>query len=571
MAKIAILLFPAFLIFSTCFCYSENADKQIINNLIDSIEQNFYTNSLKGRNFVLELEKEAERQKDTHYQAIAKAKMVEYYYPQFDNDSIVAAAETAETFARQHQEYRLMFAVQQTIIQRYVNQGMFILGLSKARQMHDEASKLNDNSNMARAAATLANIYKHKDEFEECCKYLHESLQLLRLTDNGATSALTLENYRELAFMGLKLERYEETILYADSMYICLDLRNKEKQSNDSESTFIAEYLLTQANINLNRQEEAKKHIEKAKELYNESYPLSFRFLLDQMYINYYMQRKGYQQAYVYNERMLQLVREYKLHSALPDILIEKAELLAHLNRHGESVLAYAEAIDRLKENNRSEHALQLNELRIFYDLNKVEQQAREDRLQLEFTQRIVVAISIIALLFVVIAIIVYHNSRRINFKNKKLVAQLQEQDALAKKNRQLEEQVRTLQPINEESQEDIHQHLQELFEQLMNEEKLYTNINLTRKDIQYRLGISERGLRALINYCYGQTYSIYIAQKRVQHARELLSTPDNGETIENIGYESGFGSRSTFYRQFREFYGLTPDEYRKSLSSLQE
>ncbi|WP_163265940.1 helix-turn-helix transcriptional regulator [Dysgonomonas sp. 216] len=554
------------LTFTVGHCYAENNDKQKINDLLDSIKQNFYINPLKGRAFVIELEKEALRQKDVYYQAIAKAKMVEYYYPQFDNDSIVDAAEAAEAFTRIHKEYRLMFVVQQTVIQRYANQGMFNLALSKARQMYSEAHELNDNLNMARATAALANTHKHMNQYDESATYLLESLELLRQTDGGATSTLTLENYQELAFMSLSLEKYEQTILYVDSMYICIDLRHKDKGSNDAESIFIAEYLLAQANIYLNRQEQAKKHIAKTEELYNEDYPLSFRLLIDQMYINYHMQQKEYQQAYIHNEQMLQLMRQYELLSDLPSVLTRKAELLTLLNRHSEAVQAYAEAITRQEENNRNEYKLQLNELRILYDLNHIEQQAREDRMQLQFTRRIVIAIAFVALLIVVLAIMVYRNSRRINFKNKRLVLRLQEQDILVKRNRQLEEQVKELQPMDEDLTKHSDRQLLEALQQLMDKNRQYTDNKLSRKDVQERLNISEKNLRMLILEHYGQTYSAYISYKRVRHARELLSDTNNTETVERIGYESGFGSRSTFYRQFREYYGLTPDEYRRHI-----
>ncbi|WP_163318398.1 helix-turn-helix transcriptional regulator [Dysgonomonas sp. 520] len=564
MPNINIRYFLLLLTLTVVGCCCAGNDKQKTDNLLDSVKQYFYTNPIKGRNFVLELEKEAERQKDTRNQAKAKAKMVEYYYPQFDNDSIVAAAEAAETFARKHEEYDIMFVVQQTIIQRYANQGMFTLALAKARQMYDEARNLNDNLNMARATAALANTHKHMNQYEESSTYLHESLGLLRQTDGGATSALTLENYQELAFIGLSLEKYEQTILYADSMYVCINLRRKEKGSNDAESVFIAEYLLAQANIYLNRQEQAKKHIDKTEQLYNEDYPLSFRFLLDQMYVNYHTQRKEYQQAYTYNERMLQLIRQYELQSDLPEVLINKAELLAHLNRHSEAVQAYAEAIAEQKENNRSEYKLQLNELSILYDLNRIEQQAREDRMQLQFTRRIVVAIAVVALLLVVLAVVMYRNSRRINFKNKRLVLRLQEQDALAKRNSLLEEQIKELQPMGEDLLKHTDLQWLEALQQLMDTNKRYTDNKLSRKDVQEELNISEKNLRTLIMEHYGQTYSTYVSHKRVRHARQLLSDTGNTETVERIGYESGFGSRSTFYRQFREYYGLTPDEYRR-------
>lgn len=561
------------LLFITFFHYSyaNSNETQRIENLKDSIDKYFYTEPAKGCVYVLELDREAERQKNNYYQAFAKAKLVEYYYPQFDNDSIVAAAEIAEAFARQHKEYGIMFVVQQTIIQRYANQGMFTLALSKAGRMYNEARELEDNGNMARAAAALANVYKHLNQYKESVSYLCESLRLLKSTENGAISALRLENYQELAFAELTLDQYEQTILYVDSMHQCIDLRHKEKGINDVETAYIAEYLLARANIGLNRMEAAKKHIEKTEELYNANYPLSFRFLLDQMYIVYYNRQKEYAKAYDYNERMIQLMREYELKSDLPEALIDKAGILTHLKRYNEAVEAYAEAIELLSENNRSEHARQLNELRISYDLNKVEQQALEARLQLRFIRKIAVVISLIAILLFVLGAVIYRNNRRISFKNKKLVARLHEQDVLIRKNKQLEQRLKEMQPESDTAPQKVEiLSMREKFEKLMRIEKLYTDSNISRKAIQEKLGISERALRALIQECYGQTYSGYMAEIRAQHARELLSDTTNTDTAEQIGYESGFGSRSTFYRQFHEFYGLTPDEYRKHVSTTQ-
>lgn len=42
-----------------------------------------------------------------------------------------------------------------------------------------------------------------------------------------------------------------------------------------------------------------------------------------------------------------------------------------------------------------------------------------------------------------------------------------------------------------------------------------------------------------------------------------MLDTPNCNLTIEVIAIDSGFGSRNTFYRLFRERFGLTPVEFR--------
>jgi transcriptional regulator GlxA family with amidase domain len=42
-----------------------------------------------------------------------------------------------------------------------------------------------------------------------------------------------------------------------------------------------------------------------------------------------------------------------------------------------------------------------------------------------------------------------------------------------------------------------------------------------------------------------------------------MLATPNCDLTIEAVAIDSGFGSRNTFYRLFRERFGLTPVEFR--------
>jgi AraC-like DNA-binding protein len=49
----------------------------------------------------------------------------------------------------------------------------------------------------------------------------------------------------------------------------------------------------------------------------------------------------------------------------------------------------------------------------------------------------------------------------------------------------------------------------------------------------------------------------------RIRHAKELLcDTSNQNITIEAIGFESGFTTRSSFYRAFKEQTGITPKEF---------
>jgi AraC-like DNA-binding protein len=56
-----------------------------------------------------------------------------------------------------------------------------------------------------------------------------------------------------------------------------------------------------------------------------------------------------------------------------------------------------------------------------------------------------------------------------------------------------------------------------------------------------------------------------YFAERRLEHARELLRT--SGRTTAEIAALAGFGTPRTFYRAFRRSTGVSPTEYRKEMS----
>ena len=99
---------------------------------------------------------------------------------------------------------------------------------------------------------------------------------------------------------------------------------------------------------------------------------------------------------------------------------------------------------------------------------------------------------------------------------------------------------------------------------ELLEKEKLYTDPTLNRDDLAQRLGTNRTYLmEAVRTYSGNMTVREYIYDFRLKHAAELLSSP-SALSIDQICYDSGFASRSVFYRLFRQSYGLSPNEYRK-------
>jgi AraC-like DNA-binding protein len=97
----------------------------------------------------------------------------------------------------------------------------------------------------------------------------------------------------------------------------------------------------------------------------------------------------------------------------------------------------------------------------------------------------------------------------------------------------------------------------------LMINKKLYESPELDIATLASHLEIKAYQLSSIINQSKGQKFNDYINQLRVVKVEELLK---NGEhhlrTIEAIGLEAGFKSKSTFYTAFKKHTGFTPKQY---------
>ena len=98
----------------------------------------------------------------------------------------------------------------------------------------------------------------------------------------------------------------------------------------------------------------------------------------------------------------------------------------------------------------------------------------------------------------------------------------------------------------------------------LIVEKELFLNPNLTLAETAKELKVSTHTLSQYVNEKLGKSFSGLINEYRIEKAKELLKT-ENNYTIESLGYDSGFNSKSTFFTIFKKLTGKTPAEYQKS------
>ena len=100
--------------------------------------------------------------------------------------------------------------------------------------------------------------------------------------------------------------------------------------------------------------------------------------------------------------------------------------------------------------------------------------------------------------------------------------------------------------------------------DQVISEEKLYLEPELTLNDISEKTGISSRYLSQIINQYKQKSFYDFINGLRADYACNLLLN-ENKKTILEILYESGFNSKTSFNTAFKKHTGLTPTQFKKT------
>ena len=97
-----------------------------------------------------------------------------------------------------------------------------------------------------------------------------------------------------------------------------------------------------------------------------------------------------------------------------------------------------------------------------------------------------------------------------------------------------------------------------------MNSKEYYLNQNLTIHDFAKEVQISARTISSCINQSVGFNFNEWVNNYRVEKAVTMLNDQSSNHlSIEGIGIDSGFRSRSAMYAAFRKKIGKTPGHFR--------
>ena len=232
------------------------------------------------------------------------------------------------------------------------------------------------------------------------------------------------------------------------------------------------------------------------------------------------------------------------------DDLLKKAELLAHSGDPQSCISLYHTYIQAKDSVNQLDIATRMDQLRTIYEVDRLGQEKKNARIWMS------IALIVCLLLGILLSgNIIY--SLRLRAKNRVLYRRIQEQT---------QRENMAVETIKQIPEGDLSRELR-LFinlNELLEKEKLFTDPALNRDELAQRLGTNRTYLiEAVRAYGGNMTVREFLNDFRLKHAVELLAQT-NIFSIDQICYDSGFASRSVFYRLFRQSYGMSPTEYRK-------
>ncbi|MEM1322410.1 MAG: helix-turn-helix transcriptional regulator [Bacteroidota bacterium] len=103
-----------------------------------------------------------------------------------------------------------------------------------------------------------------------------------------------------------------------------------------------------------------------------------------------------------------------------------------------------------------------------------------------------------------------------------------------------------------------------ERIQQLMKEEEIFRDPHLNRERLAATLGLSPGTITRVLKEDGGVNFNEFVDSYRIQLAKRMLEDERfHVFSLEAIGREVGFRSRSTFYATFKKQTGLTPGAYK--------
>ncbi len=104
----------------------------------------------------------------------------------------------------------------------------------------------------------------------------------------------------------------------------------------------------------------------------------------------------------------------------------------------------------------------------------------------------------------------------------------------------------------------------------VMRNEKPFLNESLTLGELAKRIGLTDKRLSELLNRHMSTSFYDYVNAYRIETFKEKVADSSNDHlTLLALAFESGFQSKTSFNRVFKQKEEMSPSEYKRSVSAI--
>ncbi len=424
-------------------------------------------------------------------------------------------------------------------------------------------------------------------------------IHALRLSEEANEDTLTENVLNNLAILNIKTLSFEKGIEYFKRLYsMAIDEGNEEEA---------AQYLLN-LSLAYAQSGQLRKAEENLLKLFNSTETTFYKAVAANSLSYIYIANGDFQKAAKYGKTAIDLARQAGNMILILEAKTNYANALKMLNKYEAAQKLMFEILKETEKNNFREQyvntlgnlatlfeakgdfvnalkyqkmfsvakdsllneniAKQLNELQTKYETEKKDKElALKDAAlkRREMALRFTLFAIFFLVIFVVVVFVLYRKKREAYLELiKRYVASI-ETEKRSDEIKRISEETTAGETEDKLSEEKVAK-LYEILENKINDEKIFTQHDLTLGKLAAELNVSSKYLSMVIHKKYGETFPDFINKLRVKEAaRMLLDTNYDNYSLEGIAEIAGFKSRSVFNSAFKKFTGVTPSFYKQS------
>lgn len=505
--------------------------------------------------FLQEFLRESQKQGALNYELTMRAAILNFYFNHKRTEEFMKAFPDHARFLDQNGQSELMLDMWAAKMRLYHYASRYDEAMEEAEAMRKQMAKRNDPYLSGFVTAVLGTLYYYQDYDEEAIPLMIEGLE--QMEQKLPYDLITLfDTYRCLLEALEHRDRYDESLIYNARYERLIAKEEKEMEEDYGDGANNIRVILNQfycyvhyANAYLSKDEldKAETYIAWC-EPHLPRLPWQMTMVLYESQCILYDKRGEYDRALALHTHIMELIEEHEMGTAAirPAWYRKQGMYLAKARRYDEAIRYYDTAYVQVEALRQETFEKRLAATHAHYKVDRLEIEKQRNRHYFLF------ALGGCVLLLAILLLIVRYQ-RRLRAKNRSLVRQIESQDALKKEMRRLQADTAPATSLFAQ------------LEDYLQTTGAFTHPELDRQQLITALGTNQTYLYNAVREATGMSLLEYINSLRLEMAKELFkSNPE--ATILQIAGRCGFANIRTFRRQFKDFYGMVPSEYRSGL-----